>query len=164
MAATINIQTGHGTAPGTFANASAVRFKAADNDTADTNNPLTKPAPSGTSYSYEKAIRLFCSVPPANAVNNIRFHRAAGSPSTGVTDYYGERSQASGYVAPVGTLSTIATTAVPTVATAVTLDTGSFSADDVMYGPYLYLQWRLADTVSAGNLATLTYRVTYDET
>lgn len=161
MAATVNIQSGHSTSPGTFANVSSVRFKAADNDTADTSNPLVKPT-SGTNYSYEKVFKLNVTVAPDNNLTNLRFHRSAGSPSTGITEKYGERSIASAYVAPIGTVSTIATSAMVTSATVLTNDNGTFTGTG-QYGPFIYVQWQIGTTASAGTQSTLTYRFTFDE-
>ena len=55
MAATIEVRSAHGGSagsPASQASVSTVRFKFADNDTADTSNPLVRPT-SGNNYSYE---------------------------------------------------------------------------------------------------------------
>jgi len=161
MAATVAVQTGHGGSTGTWGNVTTVRFKSADNDTADTSNPLVKPT-SGTNYSYEKAYRLNVTVAPDNNLTNLRFHRSAGTPSTGITDLYGERSQATGYATPIGTISTIATTTMPTSATVLTNDNGTFTGTG-QYGPFIYIQWQIGTTAVAGTQSTLTYRWTFDE-
>lgn len=164
MAATIVIQSAHaGSAgsPGSNATTTSMRMKAADNDTADTNNPLVKPT-SGTNYSYEKWLRLWCSVAPSNVVNNFRFHRAAGSPSTGITDTYSERSQAEGYEVPVQT-NRYAVTAMPTSATSLAKNNTDHSAAAAQYGPWVVIQWAVGTTAVAGTQSALTYRFTYDE-
>lgn len=164
MVATVNIQSGHGSSPGTWSNVSSVRFKNADDDTANTSNPLVKPT-SNFNYSYEKVFRLNVTAAPDNNLTNLRFHRSSGTPSTGITDFYGERSQATGYSAPTGgssTQSTIATTSMVTTATTLTNDNGTFSSTG-MYGPYIYIQWRVGTTATAGTQNTLTYRWTFDE-
>lgn len=161
MAATIAVQAGHGGSTGTWGDVTSVRFKSADNDTADTTNPLVKPT-SGTNYSFEKAFRLNVSVAPDNSLSNLRFHRSSGTPSTGVTDYYGEQSQATGYTTPVGTLSTIAATPMPTSATVLTNNNGTFTGTG-QYGPFIYVQWRLSTSISAGTQNALTLRWTFDE-
>lgn len=161
MAATIAVQTGHGGSTGTWGDVTTAQMKAADNDTADTSNPLVKPT-SGTNYSYEKAFRVNVTVAPDNSLTNLRFHRSSGSPSTGITDYYGEQSQSTGYTAPVGTLSTIATTAMPTSATVLTNNNGTFTTTG-QYGPFIYVQWRIGTSASSGTQNALTIRFTIDE-
>jgi hypothetical protein len=164
MAATVVVQAGHGTTGSpTWTTVTSVRFKSADNDTADTNNPLVKPASGGTSYSFEKWFRLNCTVAPSNVINNLRFHRASGSLGTGITDYYGERNRTTeGFVTPVGTLSSYATTAVPTTATSLTKNNTDHTTTGEI-GPYVVVQWRLDDTVQPGTQPTVTYRFTWDE-
>lgn len=164
MAAVIEVRAAHGGSAGSPASQAAVttvRFKTADNDTADTTNPLVKPT-SGTNYSYEKWFKLQVTTGPDNNLTNLRFHRSAGSPSTGISDFYGEVSQATGYSVPVGTNSTLATVAMPTSATVLTNDNGTFTGTG-QYGPWLVVQWDIATTASAGTQTTLTYRWTFDE-
>lgn len=164
MPATLEIRSAHGGTNGSPASQSAVtsiRFKAADNDTADTNNPLVKPT-SGTNYSYEKWLKLQVTVAPDNSLTNLRFHRSSGTPSTGITDLYGEVSQASGYVVPVGTASSVATTSMPTSATVLTNNNGTQTTTG-QYGPWIVIQWQISTSASAGTQNTLTYRFTYDE-
>lgn len=164
MAATIVIQSAHGGSagsPGSNPTVTSMRMKSADNDTADTNNPLVKPT-SGTNYSYEKWLRLFCSVAPSNVVNNFRFHRAAGSPSTGISDFYAERSQAEAYEVPVAT-NRYATVAVPTSATSLAKNNTDHSTAPAQYGAWIVLQWAIGTTAVAGTQSALTYRFTYDE-
>lgn len=163
MAATVNIRSAHGGSngsPSTNSNVTSIRFKSADNDTADTSNPLVKPT-SGTNYSYEKWLSLNVTVAPDNNLTNLRFHRTTGMP-TGIDDYYGERTQAQGYEVPIGTVSSYATTAVPTTATVLTNNNGTFTGTG-MYGPWIVLQWRIGTGASAGNQSAVTYRFTFDE-
>jgi hypothetical protein len=164
MAATVVVQTAHGTTGSpTWGTVTSVRFKVADNDTADTANPLVKPSAGNTNYSMEKWFRLNITVAPSNVINNLRFHRSSGSPSTGVSNYYGERNRTTeGFVTPVSTLSSYATTAMPTMATSLTKNNTDHTTTGEL-GPYIVIQWRIADTASAGTQATLTYRWTYDE-
>ena len=164
MPAVVEIRSAHGGtdgSPGSENAVTSVRFKSADNDTADTNNPLVRPS-SGTNYSFEKWIRLYVTTAPDNNLTNLRFHRASGTPSTGISDYYGEVSQATGYKVPVGTLSSYATNPVPTTATTLTNDNGTFTGTG-HYGPWIVLQWRVASNASPGTQNTLTYRFTFDE-
>jgi hypothetical protein len=164
VAATVVVQVGHGTTGSpTWTTVTSVRFKSADNDTADTANPLVKPGSGGTNYSFEKWFRLNCTVAPSNVINNLRFHRSSGSPSTGISDYYGERNRTTeGFVTPVGTVSSYATDPVPTTATALTKNNVDHTTTGEI-GPYIVIQWRIADNASAGTQATLTFRWTWDE-
>ncbi len=164
MAAVLEIRSAHGGSAGSPSSQSAVtaiRFKTADDDTANTSNPLVKPS-AGTNYSYEKWIKLQVTSAPDNNLTNLRFHRASGSPSTGISDYYGERTQAQDYEVPIGTLSSYATTAMPTSATVLSGDNGTFTSTG-QYGPWIVIQWRVSTSASAGTQNTLTYRFTFDE-
>ena len=58
--------------PGTEEESTTVRFKQADDNTIDTNNPIVIPA-SGTDRSYWKHVYLFASVAPSTQINNVRF-------------------------------------------------------------------------------------------
>lgn len=165
MAAVLEIRSLHGGSAGSpngglTTSSGTIRMKSADNDTADTNNPLVKPS-SGTNYSYEKWLQLYATTGPSNVVNNIRFHRAAGSPSTGITDYYAERTQAQGYEVPVQT-NRYATTSMPTSATVLTNNNGDQTGTG-HYGPFIVLQWAISTSAVAGTQSALTYRFTYDE-
>lgn len=160
MVATIEIRSAHGGTsgtPGTNTAVTSVRFKSADNDTADTSNPLVKPT-TGTNYSYEKALSLNVTAAPDNNLTNLRFHRTTSMP-TGITDKYGESTS---YTVPVGTASSIATNNVPTSATVLTNSNGTFTGTG-MYGPYIYIQWLISTSAVAGNQSSVTYRWTFDE-
>lgn len=164
MAAVLEVRSCHGGSAGSPASQSsvtAIRFKSADNDTADTSNPLVKPT-SGTNYSYEKWIKLQVTTGPDNNLTNLRFHRSSGTPSTGITDFYGERTQAQNYEVPIGTLSSYATNAMVTSATVLTNNNGTFTGTG-QYGPWIVLQWRISTSASAGTQTTVTYRFTFDE-
>ncbi|MCK5644070.1 MAG: hypothetical protein KAJ19_24945 [Gammaproteobacteria bacterium] len=75
MAATIEIRSYHGATPdaGTDVAGGTVRFKQADNDTADASNPLPVPG-AGTNYSYIKQLKFYASVTPDNVINNMKFY------------------------------------------------------------------------------------------
>ena len=57
MAAVVVIKSAHDATGSTVATVTAIRFKKADNDTADTNNRMPIPA-AGTEYSYLKHLYL----------------------------------------------------------------------------------------------------------
>ena len=75
MAATVEIRSFHGATPdsGTNVASGSIRFKAADNDTVDANNPLAIP-PSSTIYSYIKQFRFYAATTPSNTINNLKFY------------------------------------------------------------------------------------------
>lgn len=75
MAATVEIRSFHGATPdsGTNVASGSVRFKQADNDTVDANNPIPIPA-AGTNYSFVKQFRFYAATTPANTINNLKFY------------------------------------------------------------------------------------------
>lgn len=72
MAATVVTKYYYGAGP-TVETATNLRFKTADNNTQDTNNPCVKPA-AGTNYSAWKHITLYCTVAPDNDIDNIKIY------------------------------------------------------------------------------------------
>lgn len=83
MPATVNIVSAHGTTGATSnVDGSSIRFKLADNDTVDSNNPVPIPA-AGTNYSYVKQLRFSCGGGLSGTLNNLRFY-TSGSFGTGV--------------------------------------------------------------------------------
>jgi len=75
MAATIEIRSYHGATPdsGTDVAGGSIRFKQADNDTVDANNPIPVPG-AGTAYSYLKHLRFYASTTPDNVIDNLKFY------------------------------------------------------------------------------------------
>lgn len=75
MAATVHILSYHGATPdsGTNVAAGSIRFKQADNDTVDANNPIPIPA-AGTNYSYLKQFRFSAITTPSNTINALKFY------------------------------------------------------------------------------------------
>jgi hypothetical protein len=75
VAATVEIRSFHGATPdaGTNVASGSIRFKAADNDTVDANNPLAIPG-AGTIYSYVKQLRFYAATTPSNQINNLKFY------------------------------------------------------------------------------------------
>lgn len=74
MPATVELRSHHGATPsaGTNVLSSTIRFKAADNDTVDSTDPLLIPL-SGTVYSYVKQLRFYATTTPSNLINNLKF-------------------------------------------------------------------------------------------
>ena len=66
-----------------------LRFKTADDNTIDSNNPIPIP-PSGTNYSFWKSLYLQCTVAPSTSVNNFRIYTDAAGFGTGITTYIGD--------------------------------------------------------------------------
>jgi hypothetical protein len=75
VAATVEIRSYHAATPdsGTNVASGSIRFKAADNDTVDANNPLAIPG-AGTIYSYLKQLRFYAATTPSNTINNLKFY------------------------------------------------------------------------------------------
>jgi hypothetical protein len=87
MAATVEIRSYHGATAdsGTDVAGGSIRFKQADNDTVDANNPIPIPA-AGTNYSYLKQLRFYAATTPSNTINNLKFYTdGANGYGTGVT-------------------------------------------------------------------------------
>lgn len=165
MPAQVKIESGRGSGTGTWTEVSTVRFRMDDSDAANTTAPLVKPTGSATTYSFEKIFRLNVTTGPSNSLTNLRFHRI-GSMPTGITDQYGERTQAAGFTTPVGTQSSIANQNVPTSAGTglLTNNNGPFNSGSTgQYGPYIYIQWAVSSSATAGTTAPVTYRWTFDE-
>ncbi len=114
MAATIYIRSLHGATGASATNVDGVgaRFKLADNDTIDANNPIVIP-PSGTTYSYIKNFEFYASSSPANTINNLRLYSDGGN------------TLGTGIDINVRTLATLTGTADSGTTTALT-DTGAF--------------------------------------
>lgn len=70
MAATVNIYEMSASMAGTDKTSATVRFKLADNTTADTNDPITIPS-TGYTRSYSKQLRLYCDVAPDTQIDNL---------------------------------------------------------------------------------------------
>ena len=85
MPATVSIHSYHGAAGATEAAVTAIRFKKADNDTADTNNRMPIPA-AGTEYSYIKHLSLYADTSPAALIDTLKLYGDGALP-TGVQMY-----------------------------------------------------------------------------
>jgi hypothetical protein len=85
MVAVAEVHVFHGAAPGTPTDVTdtTIRFKRADNDTQDANNPIPIPT-SGTNYSWRKAFKLRCpATGPDNKIENLRLYSELQSLGTG---------------------------------------------------------------------------------
>lgn len=90
MAATVVVKGYHDATGSTVATITAMRFKKADNDTADTSNRMPIPT-SGTEYSYVKHTALFASTTPTALIDTCRVYGDGGLP-TGIGVYINDHS------------------------------------------------------------------------
>jgi hypothetical protein len=166
MAATVVIceaNTGSETAADNIAN---INFGSTD---ASALTPASYPITiinAGTAYSYEKYIRLKCSG-TYTKVDNLQYW-VATTPSTGVTLKTSTTANTV-FAAPIVTVSSKATTAVPTAdpGTAnIGIDgafAGHFDTSETQYSNYVCAQLSIVDTASPGNMTQLTWTFQYDE-
>jgi len=85
MAATIQIREMSALDTGVDKTSGIVRFKDADNNAVDLNNPLVIPA-AGSIYSYTKKLRAYMEAPPDTQINNLRWYTdGVNGFGTGVT-------------------------------------------------------------------------------
>lgn len=101
MAATVVTRYYYGAGP-TDETATNLRFKLADNNTQDTNNPCVKPS-AGTNYSAWKHITLYCTVVPDNDIDNIKIYTDSALAWAGCTVQVGDEDIAlASYVQATG--------------------------------------------------------------
>lgn len=168
MAATVNIYSYHGSAGGTSASVDGgtIRFKLADNDTQDANNPIVIPS-TGTAYSYIKQLRFYAATDPSNSISNLGFY-TDGSASFG-TGVGMQVKTSAGYTNPLtqadsqltGTSDAFGYTS----GEGTDLDvTGSHtSGAPTAFGDYVVLQMTVASTATQGTTSTDTFTFSYDE-
>lgn len=74
MVAVMEASVYHGASPGAATDVTnqTVRFKQADNDTQDANDPIPIPS-SGFNYSWRKSFKLLATTGPDNQITNLRF-------------------------------------------------------------------------------------------
>lgn len=176
MAATVATYYYNG-AGGSGAAATNVRFKLADNNTQDANNPCVKPA-AGTNLSFWKVIALYATVAPDNAINNVKLYTDGALAWTGCTVYVGNEtpaaySQATGsgdsgnaMIANYGGGGVItAQTSLFTYTSAATKSiTGSIGAATGKITNYVVIQLSVGTTAVGGAQAAETITWQYDET
>lgn len=167
MAATVELRSYHGSSgseSGTDVAGGSLRFKQADNDTVDANNPVPVPA-AGTNYSWIKNLRLFATTTPSNTINNIKFYTdGANGLGTGVT--LNVKTSAT-YVDPVANEDTVlsSTTDAFTYTSGSPLSvSGSLSNPSTgAIGDFVVLQIAVGTTASAGTSGSETLTMQYDE-
>lgn len=166
MAATVQIISLHGAtgATETQVDGGTLAFKAADDDTANTSNPLVIPA-AGTIYSYIKQLRFKCTVAPSNLINNLKFYTdGANGLGTGVGitaktyvagSYINPATQAQTQLAGTTDIFTY-TSGSPLAVAGSTSGTGNFS--DI-----IAMQMSVASTAGQGTTPSETLTFSYDE-
>lgn len=88
MVATVRIHEMSGPGTGTDKTSATVRFKAADNQLADSNNRLPVPAAAGTTISYAKQLQFFFQAAPVTDITNIRAYSDGTNNWTDITVNY----------------------------------------------------------------------------
>ena len=68
-----------------------LRFKLADDNNQDANNPCVKPV-AGTNYSFWKHIALYCIVAPDTAINNVKLYADGSLAWAGCVMYVGDQT------------------------------------------------------------------------
>ena len=167
MAATIQIHEMSAADTGADKTSGTIRFKDADNNTVDNNDPLVIPA-ADTIYSYTKKLRAYMDAAPSVQVSNFRWYSD------------GENSLGTGLAI---TCKNIGTTFGSQYKTAMSggadffgktsgspldgdgTDTGPFvpADDDTYIGDIIELQMSVASTASQGSKGPEAVTVAYDE-
>jgi hypothetical protein len=167
MAATIQIHEMSAADTGTNKTSGTVRFKDADNQTVDTNNPLEIPS-GATIYSYTKKLRAYMEAPPNTQVSNLRWYTDGSNGfGTGIAVSYknlGTTWGANYKTAMSGGTDLFSKTSGSPI-DGDSVDTGPFvPADDNTYiGDLIELQMSVANTASPGALVAETLTFAYDE-
>jgi len=133
MAATVQWENSTA-ASATWSSVTQARFKNANDATIDLNNPMVKPG-SGVDYSFEKAMRINCTVAPSNQISNVRYF-FNGTETTGVDSYHKFNSSYSQPVElDVGSIAAYTNTANNTFYswTGVTTFTGTGQIGNLLY-------------------------------
>ena len=167
MAATIQIHEMSALAAGVNKTSGTVRFKAADNNTVDTNDPIVVPA-SGTTYSYTKTLRAYMLAAPDTNVSDFEWYSdGANGLGTGVGVQV--RNLGTSWTANINTVmgsstDLFASTSGSPLDGAVT-DTGPWlPADNETYiGDLIRLQMSVADTATNGATPTETLTLRHKE-
>lgn len=166
MAATVVIRSFHGTTGATtndIDNGNA-RFKAADDDTVDANNPLVIPG-AGTIYSYLKQFKFrITGTPPSNSINNFKFYTdGANGFGTGVGLTVGTNASYTNPVANAQTQVAALVNAFQYVSATPLSVSGSGSSANTDIGDYILLQMSVASTAGQGTTPSETLTFQYDE-
>ena len=149
---------------GTDKTGGTVRFKVADNQTVDTNDPVTIPSDASTNRSYSKQLRMYCATAPDTQIDNLQVYTDGGGFGTGITVN----------ASNVGvTFSANATSAIANGVDFFTYTSGSAlnldAVDSTVItatgfgGDILKLQMEVASSASSGTLTAESVTFSYDE-
>lgn len=162
MPATVQIGEKNG-AGGTFTDKTSgtIRLKTADDATVNSSNPINVP-PSGTNYSYEKWLRLKCTVAPSVQITNAKFYTdGANGFGTGIGLY--AKAVTSFSTPALGSSTTGYSDAFGyTSGAALALNAGTVTATGE-FGDHTVLLMTVASTATQGQLTTETLTWSYDE-
>jgi hypothetical protein len=142
-----------------------LRYKSANDNTDDTTDPLVRPS-AGTNYSWEKATQIEVESGTFTTLSDLRTLLNKVDPvATGVSVYYGFRTNTAGYEVPIGTASTYATTLLSNVEIAWNNEVDHTSGTGVPWNSadILYLQVQIINTASGGEIADWEHIARYDE-
>lgn len=166
MAATVKIFSFHGSSPsGADVTDGTIRFKQADDDTQDANDPIPIPA-AGYEYSYLKQIQLKAETSPSGTIDNLKFFGDGALGWAGCAIYAEARAS---YIDPTVQIDTMHPSWVDNWENYVTGSplsvTGSISNPDTGYfGQLVVQQLRVDSGAGVGVQAAETVNVRYDET
>ena len=170
MASTIQLHEMSALTTGTDKTSGTVRFKAADNATVDTSNPLVVPS-EGTTYSYTKQLRAYMEAAPASSVSNLQWYSdGANGFGTGITvnvinrgtTFATQIATEPPYSASMATLFNY-TSGTPLDGDAT--DAGPFtpSDDDSYIGDLILLQMAISTNATNGIKSAESLTLSYDE-
>jgi hypothetical protein len=160
MVATLNWEHSIAATTASWLDCAHLRFKAANDNTNDNNNPMVIPA-TGVNYSFEKALTLNITVAPDTNCSNLKVSLSTAPVHTGITMSYGFTTTGL-YVTPVGTNSTLAATGTLGTATVAWSNAGTAVATGI-WGDILWLQMDLATTATRGAITQFNVIATFDE-
>lgn len=175
MAADVKIQVAHGAAATWAEVASKIRFKLADDDLVDINDPLLVLSEAltinGTStdatLSYWKTFRIFVEAAAIGELSNLRFFRTSIG-NAGIDEFYG---YASSYLEAVGNtegnglsgaISPIAVIPMVVAPARVTNGDGPFIGTG-QFGNMVVVQWKVKPAAGVGQQSDVVYTFRYDE-
>lgn len=162
MVATVQIHELNGTGTtATDKTSGTVRFKSADNATADTSDPISIPD-SGFQYSYEKELRLDITAAPDTQITNPVLYSDGGGFS-GTSVWLGVQGVTTYKVPAAGTNTTGYSDLFGYVSTA-SLVLGTLTATATGYiGNFVRMLMRVHSSATQGALTAETLTVAYDE-
>ena len=167
MAATLQIHEMSALDTGTDKTSGTVRFKDADNNAVDNNNPLVIPV-SGSIYSYTKKLRVKMTVAPDTQISNFRWYTDGSNgfgTGVGVTAKNLGTSWAANYKTQMSGGADVFGYTDGSPLDGDGTDTGPFTPSDLndYIGDLIELQMSIASTATNGSLSAETLTFAYDE-